>query len=62
MSETDFAKRNALYKQVHNLMHEDAMQVYTVHPTGMWAMRGNVKNFVDNPVYMGIYFYPMYKE
>ena len=62
VSETDFAKRNALYKQVHNLMHEDAMQVYTVHPTGMWAMRGNVKNFVDNPVYMGIYFYPMYKE
>lgn len=62
VSETDFAKRNALYKQVHNLMHEDAMQVYTVHPTGLWAMRSNVKNFVDNPVYMGIYFYPMYKE
>ena len=62
VSETDFAKRNALYKQVHNLMHNDAMQIYTVHPTGLWAMRSNVKNFVDNPVYMGIYFYPMYKE
>lgn len=62
VSETNFAKRSALYKQVHNLMHEDAMQIYTVHPTGLWAMRSNVKNFVDNPVYMGIYFYPMYKE
>ena len=43
-------------------MHEDAMQLYTVHPTGLWAMRRNVKNFIDNPVYMGIYYYPMYKE
>lgn len=62
VSETNFAKRSALYKQVHNLMHEDAMQIYTVHPTGLWAMRKNVKGFTDNPVYMGIYFYPMFKE
>lgn len=62
VSETNLAKRNLLYRQVHNFMHEDAMQIYTVHPTGLWAMRTNVKNFVDNPVYMGIYFYPMYKE
>ena len=62
VAQTNPAKRNALYKQVHNLMHDDAMQIYTVHPTGLWAMRSQVKNFVDNPVYMGIYFYPMYKE
>lgn len=62
VSETNFAKRSTLYKQVHNLMHEDAMQIYTVHPTGLWAMRKNVKGFTDNPVYMGIYFYPMFKE
>ncbi len=62
VSETNLAKRNLLYRQVHNFMYEDAMQIYTVHPTGLWAMRTNVKNFVDNPVYMGIYFYPMYKE
>lgn len=62
VSETNFAKRSVLYKQVHNLMHEDAMQIYTVHPTGLWAMRKNVKGFTDNPVYMGIYFYPMFKE
>ena len=61
VAETNPAKRNALYKQVHNLMHEDAMQIYTVHPTGLWAMNKKVKGFVDNPVYMGIYFYPLYK-
>jgi len=62
VSETNVKKRNALYKEVHNLIYEDAMQLYTAHPTGLWAMRKGVKGFVDNPVYMGIYFYPMYKE
>ncbi len=62
VAETNFAKRRALYRRVHQLMYEDAMQLYTVHPTGLWAMRSRVKGFVDNPVYMGIYFYPMYKE
>ncbi len=62
VAQTDPSTRNALYKQVHQLMHEDAMQLYTVHPTGLWAMRSNVKGFTDNPVYMGIYFYPIYKE
>ncbi|MGN1058104.1 MAG: ABC transporter substrate-binding protein [Candidatus Avelusimicrobium sp.] len=62
VAETDANKRNALYKQVHNLIHDDAMQIYTVHPTGLWAVRSNVKGFVDNPVYMGIYYYPIYKE
>ncbi len=62
VAETNPQKRNMLYKQLHNLMHEDAMQLYTVHPTGLWAMQSRVKGFVDNPVYMGIYFYPIYKE
>lgn len=59
--ETNPAKRAEMYKQLHNLMEEDAMQLYTVHPTGLWALRDNVKGFVDNPVFMGLYFYPMYK-
>ncbi len=62
VAETNLHKRNALYKRLHNQMYEDAMQLYTVHPTGLWAMRQNVKGFTDNPVYMGIYFYPMYKQ
>jgi len=62
VAETNLQKRNAIYKQLHNQMYEDAMQLYTVHPTGLWAMRRNVKGFTDNPVYMGIYYYPMYKQ
>ena len=62
VAQTNAQKRQALYKQLHNLMYDDAMQIYTVHPTGLWAMRSNVKGFTDNPVYMGIYFYPMYKK
>lgn len=61
VAQTNPAKRRELYKKAHNLMYEDAMQIYTVHPTGLWAMQDRVKGFVDNPVYMGIYFYPMYK-
>ena len=62
VAETNQQKRNQIYKQLHNLIHEDAMQIYTVHPTGLWAVRSNVKGFTDNPVYMGIYYYPIYKE
>lgn len=62
VAETNGQKRNALYKQVHNLIYDDAMQIYTVHPTGLWAVRSDVKGFTDNPVYMGIYYYPIYKE
>ncbi len=61
VSETSPSKRAKLYLQLQDLAYEDAMQIYTVHPTGLWAMRDRVKGFVDNPVYMGIYFYPMYK-
>ncbi len=59
--QTNPQKRVALYKQLHRIAYEDAMQIYTIHPTGLWAMRDRVKGFVDNPVYMGLYFYPMYK-
>ena len=61
VAETNPEKRVKLYKPVHRIAYEDAMQIYTSHPTGLWAMRDRVKGFVDNPVYMGLYFYPMYK-
>lgn len=61
VAETNPTKRVKLYKQLHHIAYEDAMQIYTIHPTGLWAMRDSVKGFVDNPVYMGLYFYPMYK-
>ena len=61
VTETDPARRVQLYRRLQKIAYQDAMQIYTVHPTGLWAMREEVKGFVDNPVYMGIYFYPMYK-
>lgn len=62
VAETNPAKRAKYYKELQKIAYEDAMQIYTVHPTGLWAMRSRVKGFYDNPVYMGLYFYPMYKE
>ncbi len=62
VSETNKKKRTEYYKQLHKIVYDDAMQIYTVHPTGLWAMRSRVKGFQDNPVFMGLYFYPMYKE
>ena len=62
LAENNPAKRAKYYKELQKIAYEDAMQIYTVHPTGLWAMRSRVKGFQDNPVFMGIYFYPMYKE
>ena len=61
VSDTNPKTRAQKYLQLQNLAYEDAMQIYTVHPTGLWTMRESVKGFTDNPVYMGLYFYPMYK-
>ncbi len=61
VTETDVKKRAELYKQIQNLSYEEAMQIYTVHPTGLWAHTKEVKGFYDNPVFMGVYFYPLYK-
>lgn len=61
VAETHPARRAALYRELQQIAYDDAMQIYTVHPTGMWAMRKEVKGFYDNPVFMGLYFYSMYK-
>lgn len=62
VAETNPAKRARYYKELQQIAYDDAMQIYTVHPSGLWAMRSRVKGFYDNPVFMGLYFYPMYKE
>ncbi len=60
-AETDAKARQDLYRQIHALSFEDVPQIYTVHSPGVWVFRKEVKGFVDNPVFMGLYFYPMYK-
>lgn len=58
---TNIAERTKLYRQIQDISQDEAAQIYTVHSPGVWVMRKEVKGFTDNPVFMGIYFYPIYK-
>ncbi|MDX6771134.1 MAG: ABC transporter substrate-binding protein [Elusimicrobiota bacterium] len=62
VAEPSPAKRAAAYRKVLARGHELAPAVFTVHPAGVYAMRDWVKGFVDNPVNMGIYYYPIEKR
>ncbi|ACC97699.1 Bacterial extracellular solute-binding protein family [Elusimicrobium minutum Pei191] len=62
VNSVNVSEREKLYSQIQKIAYEEAPQIYTVHPTALWAFRKNVKGFYDNPVFMGIYFYPLYKE
>jgi peptide/nickel transport system substrate-binding protein len=59
--ETDPSKRAALYAAVAKRAFEEAPSLVTVHPAGVFAMREDVKGFVDNAVLMGVDFYPLYR-
>ena len=61
VSQTSIIKRKQLYKKIQKLAHEEAIQIYTIHPQGLLAMRDWIKGFYDNAVFMGIYFYPIKK-
>ncbi|MBI4249590.1 MAG: ABC transporter substrate-binding protein, partial [Elusimicrobia bacterium] len=54
--------RAALYRRIQTLGFEEAVQIYTIHPAGSSVQRTWVRGFTDNPIFMGIYFYPIYKE
>jgi peptide/nickel transport system substrate-binding protein len=54
--------RAALYRKILARGYEDCPAIFTVHPAGVFAMREWVKGFVDNPVNLGIYYYPIEKK
>ena len=56
------AKRAALYKKILAKGFDEAPAIFTVHPAGVYGMRSWVKGFVDNPVNLGIYYYPIEKK
>jgi peptide/nickel transport system substrate-binding protein len=56
------AARAAEYRKILARGYEDCPVVFTVHPAGVYAMRSWVKGFVDNPVNLGIYYYPIEKK
>lgn len=62
VSLTDISRRKALYSKIQKLAYEEAVQIYTIHPEGLSGQREWLKGFYDNAVFMGIYFYPLYKE
>jgi peptide/nickel transport system substrate-binding protein len=62
VGETSPEKRAALYKKILKRGHELVPSVTTVHRRGVYAMRRWVRGFTDNPVYLGISYYPLSKE
>ena len=62
VAEPSLAKRAAMYKTILAKGFEDAPAIFTVHPAGVYGMRTWVKGFVDNPVNLGIYYYPIEKR
>lgn len=60
--ETVPKKRNELYKKILRLGYEEAPSIVTVHRSGVYAMREWVKGFYDNPVNLGIDYYPLRKQ
>mgnify|MGYP001570520273 FL=1 len=61
VAEVDPKKRALLYKKILALGFEEAPSIVTVHPAGVYPMRDWVKGFFDNPVFLGLYYYPMSK-
>jgi peptide/nickel transport system substrate-binding protein len=62
VAEASSAKRAALYKKILARGYEDCPAIFSVHPAGVYAMRAWTRGFVDNPVNLGIYYYPLEKR
>lgn len=62
VANTDREKRKRLYEEIINIANEEVYQIYTIHPYGIIALRDDIEGFVDNPVYMGIYYYGIKKR
>jgi peptide/nickel transport system substrate-binding protein len=62
VAEASPARRAELYKKVLARGYADCPAIFTVHPAGVYAMREWVRGFVDNPVNLGIYYYPIEKR
>lgn len=62
VDEPSVAKRAALYHKILAKGYEESTAVFTVHPAGVYGMREWVRGLVDNPVNMGIYYYPVEKK
>lgn len=60
--EPSSVRRAALYRKILAKGHDEAPAIFTVHPAGVYGVRTWVKGLVDNPVNLGIYYYPIEKR
>ncbi|MBI4371925.1 MAG: ABC transporter substrate-binding protein [Elusimicrobia bacterium] len=62
VAEPSAARRAALYRKILARGFEDCPAIFSVHPSGVYAMRSWVRGFTDNPVNMDVYYYPIEKR
>ncbi|OPX67190.1 MAG: putative ABC transporter periplasmic-binding protein [Methanomassiliicoccales archaeon PtaB.Bin215] len=61
-TETDSATREQLYSELSYLMYEECVHIWTVQATNFHVERTTVDGYEFNPMYSGLYYYPMDKE
>jgi peptide/nickel transport system substrate-binding protein len=62
VSESDPAKRQAIYEQLNQLYYDEVPTVLLAVATSHFHQQRWVKGVVHNPMFFGYYFYPMYKD
>ncbi|MHB2026437.1 MAG: ABC transporter substrate-binding protein [Elusimicrobiota bacterium] len=60
--ESSPSKRAVLYRRILRLGYEDEPSIVTVYPKGVLVMRDWVHGYVDNPIFLDAYYYPISKQ
>jgi len=58
---SDTQARTQIYKQLQDLSYKNALDLFVVQPEGRHYEQMWVKGYYYNPIYPGIYFYPLSK-
>lgn len=61
-AEVDPKKRQALYEKLQEAAQAQAVHIYTDQPLAMRAIRDWVQGFEYNPIFPGVYYYPLSKN
>jgi len=61
-TETDATVRAQLYSELSYVMYGECVHIWTVQATNFHVERVTVDGYAFNPMYSGLYYYPMDKE
>jgi peptide/nickel transport system substrate-binding protein len=61
VQETNSDARAKIYQQLQNLSYQNALDIFLVQPLSRHYQRSWVQGYYFNPIYPGIYFYPLSK-